>query len=134
MATERPDTFPDIIDEMIKKDPGLAAWLDPLSAATQTNNSIVAYQPRQSMPAPADSPVSPPAAIFDVLREALEYRESQRSTPADISDKQMRALGRNHLIMMLRDTQTELNQLREEYEALLSGLYAGLALQAGGYQ
>jgi len=128
ITADRPGTHTDIIDELIEKDPGLAVWFDTPPTMTPPFSDIQTYRSQQYKP----SPTAPTAAVLDALHEALEHRASRRSAPADITDKQMRALRRDHLIMMLRDTQAELDQLREEYEALLMGLHAGLALHAGG--
>ena len=68
---------------------------------------------------------------LDNMRKEPEIRgrpPRENNAPADISDKQMKALGRKHLIMMLRDAQAELDQLKGEYEALLTGLHAGITL------
>jgi len=71
--------------------------------------------------------------LAEVLAEIRRNNPPREKTvPTDMSDRQMKALGRNHLLMMLRDTQAELDQLRGEYEKLLTGLHAGIALQTGG--
>ena len=115
------DIFSEVIAEITAEDPGYAAQfgLQPIQ------------HPAYSPPPAA---TMPPSAMPNVLREALanwERRKSELTAPTDITDKQMKALGRPHLIMMLRDSQAELALVKRDYEALLMGLLAGISLQGG---
>jgi len=123
MQPYQDDVFSEVLSEMTAQDPGFAAQFNLLPAVQPPMHPAAPFEgmpPRQEMP--------------NVLREALENWENRKyeSSPADITDKQMKALGRTHLILMLHDTQAELDQISRDYEALLTGLYAALVLQAGG--
>jgi len=151
MAYNPPDALSEIIGEMMQEDADFAAEFNALQAPPQPYYNPPAYQPQphtyeqqyqpwqnqQYAVAAYTAPPAiwqPPQGIADVLREALERRESGRSAPADITDKQMRALGKEHLILMLRDARAKLDQVSGEYEAFFVGVCAGLAQQGGGAQ
>jgi len=150
-AYEQEDALSGILAEMMAEDPGFAAEFNALQPPPQPYYNPPAYQPQPltyeqypawqdpayaSAPPCAAPPVTwqPPQGMGDILREALERRESRKSAPAGITDKQMRALGKEHLVLMLRDSQAKLEQVSGEYEAFFMGVCAGLALQGGGVQ
>jgi hypothetical protein len=53
-------------------------------------------------------------------------------TPPRINEKQLRALSRRHLLMMIYDLQEELIQIRGEKEAMLQAYQAGRAQNLQG--
>jgi len=124
IAPYQDDVFSEVLAEMAAQDPGCAAQFNLLPSAQPP---IYPAVPQANMMFGREMP--------NVLREALEHwerRKNEPTAPAGVTDKQMKALGRTHLILMLRDTQAELDQIKRDHEALLTGLYAALVLQAGG--
>ncbi|MCL2671092.1 MAG: hypothetical protein FWF10_03540 [Clostridiales bacterium] len=74
--------------------------------------------------------------VMDEILRAIREQRTDSIPPAQavmpkatakaaITDKQLRALGRRHLLLMLRDQEAELRQLREERELLLLAYSAG---------
>jgi len=70
--------------------------------------------------------------FFEIIAQLMEedagfshpLAESGQAPPA-ISEQQLRALSRKHLLMMLRDLEKELHQERSEKEHLLLACRAG---------
>jgi len=74
-------------------------------------------------------------AMDAALGALREQRRPSAQAPAAkaaegaITDKQLRALHRRHLYMMLRDQESELHRLREEMERLLIVYKAGQGVE-----
>jgi len=70
------------------------------------------------------------AALFDFLLPI----PSRQSVLRELTEQQLRALNRKHLLMMLRDLEEELQQAEEEKENLLLAYRAGLRQRLQAYQ
>lgn len=105
----------------------------------QFENSAAEKQPSVSVPVPVSVSVSAP-----VSHEHHEYKEHEEKiqTPEQpkMTDRQLRALSRKHLFMMIRDLEKELRQAKEEKENLLLAYKAKPAYKkhrscdGGGYE
>jgi len=114
-ASYQSDPFSDIITEMMAEDPGFAA----------TFNSLPAMPPPYSTP-PAIR--NPQREIHDVLRDALQHREIKKSGKAvDVTKRQIQALTKEHLYLIILDQDDEIQQLTEIVEKIGRAFQAGYA-------
>ena len=63
------------------------------------------------------------AMLAEMLRN---YKPAEDAEAPVITDRQMRALGKKHLFMMIRDLETELAQEKHEKQNLLCAFSAGM--------
>jgi len=70
---------------------------------------------------PAKPKLDPPDLLFAELKSKTAAERSA------ITDQQLRALGRKHLLMMIRDLEMELEQAKQENDNLLLAYQAGIA-------
>ena len=87
------------------------------------------HEPQDSAPAPAPQQLSAQSVVpppWDQLDRYLEECENtpQPTTPA-ITEKQLQALGKKHLLMMILDLQEALERKEEEHAKLLMAFQAG---------
>ena len=104
----------------------------------------VIAQPPEKEPAeeiaqpPEAEPVTAMEQPLPVQSEGFSMRLESRAAPqeAAITERQLRALSRKHLLIMVRDIEKELRQAKEERESLFLAYNAGLSqrrqAQAGG--
>lgn len=79
-------------------------------------------------PSAHQKPLEHPAADLRSLRETpLSGNGKDDQTESIITENQLRALSRKHLLMMIRDLETELQQVKHEHQNLLLAYQAGLA-------
>ena len=82
----------------------------------------------QKTPAASVTPPEnkPRREIHSVLREALEQRESKKSgKEAVITKKQIQALTKEHLYLIILDQDDEIRQLKEDIEKMNRAFQAG---------
>ncbi|MCL2106593.1 MAG: hypothetical protein FWH26_06015 [Oscillospiraceae bacterium] len=116
------------------------AWQPPAYQAQAYQPA--AWQGQYHPPAPTYQPAAcrPPAPVWEepewddtddhaletVARLSDELARFAREEAPPITDQQLRALGKRHLILMLRDQEKELQQLKREKQELLLAYLAGL--------
>ena len=68
-----------------------------------------------------------PLQSFAPSTQVSPNQQGTASTPSRITEQQLRAMSRRHLLMMIRDLEEELRQQKEEKEAMLLAYRAGIA-------
>jgi len=70
--------------------------------------------------------------IRDVLREALQRRESKKSAkPSAVTKRQIQALTKEHLYLIILDQDDEIRQLKEDMDKINRAFHAGYAVGRG---
>ena len=111
----------DIIAEMMEEDPGFAAAF----------NALPAMPPLHGV---AQAAWNPQREIHDVLREALAHREIKKSGKAvDVTKRQIQALTKEHLYLIILDQDDEIQQLTADMERVSRAFQAGCAQGWTGY-
>jgi len=113
-ALTQTDEWNDPLQEfeaMFAADPALAAIFEDVTGTP--------YIP----PPPA---LKPKREIDAILREAIEHRESKKSgKTAVITKKQIQALTKEHLLLIILDQDFEIQQLREDIDKITEAYQAG---------
>ena len=104
--------------------------LQPVSVRQPPVSEIKSYTQSPAQPQPARHPAVTQAMspLWEQLDRFAENRAS-RPKPAEpaITEKQMQALGKKHLWMMILDLQEKLERAEEENETILQALQVGYA-------
>ena len=94
---------------------------------------------KEAAPAPPEEEPAEEAAppLPEAQPEEFSVRLESRAAPKEsvITERQLRALSRKHLLIMVRDIEKELRQAKEEKESLFLAYNAGLSqrqAQVGG--
>ena len=97
---------------------------DPLIVYPITHDEIP-----HSEPAPAPQPVqtAPQQPLYTDRQTTTEPLKECHAAPRGITEKQLRALSRRHLLLMIRDLEKELRQAKGEMELLRLAYLAGAA-------
>ncbi|MCL1896388.1 MAG: hypothetical protein FWG03_07575 [Clostridiales bacterium] len=80
-----------------------------------------------SEPQVSEPQVSEPQVFEEAEVTAQAVTPTSKSAEPVITDEQLRALSRKHLLMMIRDLELELAQAKKERDSLLIAYKAGLA-------
>ena len=109
-------------DELYVEDEELFAWVDHLLGgnASGVHSTPCTQQPalhRQSLPSAAQP-----------------LTQSRSTAQPAITERQMRALSRKHLLLMLRDLEQELLQVTRERDNMLMACRAGMAHAPQAYR
>ena len=114
-------------DDLFEDDEELFAWVDRMLGEAQA-------------PAPCHGQQSlSPAEILSTQpvekrsRTDVKKRTSVAAPPS-ITERQMRALSRKHLLLMLHDLEKELLQVKRERDNMLTACRAGMARGPQAYQ
>ena len=83
-------------------------------------------------PAALDEALQGANPLSRVLDEGEDYRPPAKANKSAITDQQLQALSRKHLLIIIRDLEKDLRQAREENDRMLRAYKAGLKAGADG--